>query len=77
MEEQKKEVAANNLVSCLQDEMNRVREIIQVYEDLPNNAGCFSAVLMNHAIRVAERAIANGDVIKMLNCVLKLKDYIL
>ena len=55
-----------NLMDGLFDEMNRVREIIKIYEDLPSGAGRFAAALMKQNIEEAEQSIKDNDVIEML-----------
>jgi hypothetical protein len=35
-----------NLIEALHSEMDRVREIIKEYDDLPNNAGAFASGMM-------------------------------
>lgn len=45
-------------------EMNRVREIIQIYAETP--AGFLAAAAMQQSIKAAEQSIRSGDVIEML-----------
>jgi hypothetical protein len=67
---------AENLMDGLFSEMNRVRDIIKEYEDpMLNGAGAFAAMFMKQDIASAERAIKEGDVIKMMQAYSKLKDY--
>ena len=62
-----------NLIEGLIEEMNRVREIIKIYEEKP--AGNFAAAIMKVDIANAEKAMANGDVIAELQCFEVLKSY--
>lgn len=65
-----------NLMDGLFSEMNRVREIIKQYEHPAlEGAGRFSAHLMKLDIQQAELSIRNNDVIHMLQCYTKLKEY--
>lgn len=61
-----KQKEPKNLMDGLFDEMNRVRELIKEYKQLPNGAGFFGAVIMQENIKRAEQAIRNNDVIEML-----------
>ena len=63
-----------NLIEGLLAEMNRVRELIPLYE-LPNGAGTFPIAQMNASLDRAEAAIASGDVIDELRCYEELKCY--
>lgn len=56
-------------------EMNRVREIIKEYDALFGNAGAFASYIMKVDIAEAEKSIKENDVIKMLQCYTKLKEY--
>ncbi len=62
-----------NLMQGLLEEMNRVREIIQVYKKTPG--GQLAAAMMEEAIKLAEEAAGVGDVIEMLKCYEQLKNY--
>lgn len=66
---------AENLIDALLKEMNRVRELIKLYEGLPDNAGWFGASLMKVAIQKAEKAISSGDVIQELKVYEELKGF--
>jgi hypothetical protein len=59
---------AENLMEGLLSQMNRVRNVIKEYEQLPGGVGMIGASLMKIDIQKAERAIATGDVIQMLQC---------
>lgn len=57
-------------------EMNRVREIIKEYEDPSlNGAGSLAATFMKIDIQAAEQSIKDNDVVEMLRCYGKLKEY--
>jgi hypothetical protein len=64
-----------NLMDGLFGEMNRVRDIIMIYDELPGNAGLFASSLMKNDIKAAEQAIRDNDVIKMLVVYNSLKSY--
>jgi hypothetical protein len=58
---------AENLMDGLLSEMNRVRDIIKVYEDQSiNGAGSLAAAMMKSEIQQAEKAISEGDTIAMV-----------
>lgn len=64
-----------NLIEGLQQEQNRVREIIREYKAIPNNAGMLAATMMELDVKKADAAIAEGDTIQMLVCLESLKTY--
>jgi len=64
-----------NIIEGLQKQMSRVREIIKVYEALPNNAGAFAAGMMRFIIQNAEDAIASGDTVGMIEAYKHLEEY--
>lgn len=64
-----------NLIDGLHSEMNRVREVISVYNDIP--AGALAAAIMKNAIREAEESISSGDVMRMLRAYEELKGFTL
>ena len=43
-----------NLIEGLHSEINRVREIIKVYDGLPNNSGAFASGMMKFIIKKTE-----------------------
>lgn len=61
------------LMDGLLDEMNRVRELITEYKNLPNGVGNIGAALMGINIKEAEDSIRNNDVIEMMRCYEHLK----
>lgn len=64
-----------NLIEGLLEEMNRVRELIKIYESLPDNAGFFGSSMMKVSITRAEKAIASGDVTEELRAFEDLKSF--
>lgn len=62
-----------NIMEGLLEEMNRVRELIIEYKSLPQGVGMIGAGLMTVNIKMAEKAIASGDVVEMLVQYEKLK----
>jgi hypothetical protein len=64
-----------NLIEGLHKEMDRVREIIKIYDDLPNNAGAFASGMMKFSIENAENLMAIGDTIGMMKALNDLKEY--
>ena len=46
--------------------MNRVRELIKLYDGLSDNAGVFGSTLMKDIIKRAEKTIAENDTVAML-----------
>ena len=64
-----------NLIEGLHEEMDRVREIIKTYDELPNNAGAWASANMKHSIKNAESLLAIGDTIGMIKAYNDLKKY--
>jgi len=52
-----------SLAEALPKEQQRVREILSYYKEIP--AGQFGAIMIESALRFADKAAANGDVIQM------------
>ena len=65
----------DNLMEGLLSEMNRVRDLIVEYNNLPGGVGIFGASLMKINIQKAEKAISSGDVIQMMVCYKELKGH--
>ena len=61
-----------NLVEGIIDELNRNRELLAVYKEIP--AGAFAAVNLENDIKRAEEALGSGDVIEMLRVYKLLKE---
>lgn len=53
-----------NIIEGIQEQSNRVRELIKLYKAIPT--GFVAVELMSLAIREGERAIASGDVVRMI-----------
>jgi len=64
-----------NIIEGLHSEMDRVREVIKDYDEVPNNAGAFASGMMKYAIKNAEDMIANGDTIGMVQAYNYLKGF--
>jgi len=60
-----------NLIEGIQQEQNRVRELLKEYEAIPQ--GAFGAVMLRQVIAKADKAVASGDVIEMLAVLNELK----
>ena len=58
----------SNLVNGIQSEMSRCRELVPLYEQIPNGAGVLGAHIIKQTISASEKAIADGDTIAMLKC---------
>ena len=61
-----------NLMDGLIKEMNRAREVLKMYEEIPQ--GAFGAVFIRQSITEAEKAISSGDVVAMLAAYHDLKE---
>lgn len=61
-----------NLMDGLLQEMNRVREIKRMYDEIPE--GRFRSIMIQHAINEAEKSISSGDVVQMLTSYQELKE---
>ena len=64
---------ATTLGDALPREIERVQELIPMYESVP--MGHIAAGLMKHSIRQAHEAMMTGDVVGMLRCYEDLKGY--
>lgn len=60
-----------NLIEGLQKEMERCRELVKIYEQIPT--GSFGAAMIRQDIEHAEKAIADNNMFDMLACYKKLK----
>lgn len=65
----------DNLMDGLLSEITRVNKIIAEYKSLPKGAGMFAAGFMLIDINAAEKAIADGDTVKMIIIYKKLKEW--
>lgn len=61
-----------NLIEGLQQEMNRCRGLLKLYEEIPT--GAFGAMMIKLDIQKSEQAIASDDVVQMLICLETLKE---
>lgn len=61
-----------NLISELQSEINRCRELVSIYEKIPT--GAFGAAAIKMDIRDAENAISEIDTVRMIRCLARLKN---
>lgn len=64
---------SESLAEALPKEQKRVREIVAIYDTVPN--GHFAAAMMRQSLAEAERAAASGDVIAMMAAYEDLKGY--
>ena len=64
-----------NLMQGLLDQLNRVRELVKVYEGLPGGVGFIGASIMKVNIQRGEKAIASGDVVEMAQAYQELKGH--
>ena len=53
-----------NLIEGLNSELTRARELLKLYEEIPT--GGFGAMMIRQAIYDAEKSIAHGDTVGML-----------
>jgi hypothetical protein len=63
-----------NMVEAIQAECNRVREVIRIYDELPNNVGIFGATWMRELVKRSEKAIAELDVVECVACLKELRE---
>jgi hypothetical protein len=64
-----------NLIEGVQEEMNRLRDVvIPAYEEI-GAPGAFAVAIMKASIKNAEKIIATGDVIQMVQIYGELKSY--
>lgn len=54
-------------------ELERNRELLNVYRGLPDGVGAFGAAMINQDISFAERALAENDIVAILQAYEKLK----
>lgn len=64
-----------NLIEGLQNEMTRCRELLTMHEELPGGVvGFFGIATIKQGLAQAEKAIAEGDVVKELLAYENLKE---
>lgn len=54
-------------------ELKRNRDLLKVYHELPDGVGAFGAQMISSDIDFAEKALAENDVVKILQAYEKLK----
>lgn len=64
-----------SLGEALPKEMTRVRDVLMPQLIAIGPSGQFALMFMRAALDAAQRAMAEGDVIAMLRCYKKLKEY--
>ena len=64
-----------NLMQGLCEEIDRVKDIVKVYEGIPGRAGLLAAQFMKKDIADAEKARNIGDIMEMIKSYKKLQDY--
>ncbi len=69
------EQESKNLMQGLCEEIDRVKEILKVYESLPLGVGAFAAALMKQDVLRAEQCRNSGDAIEMIKLLNSLKEY--
>jgi hypothetical protein len=60
-----------NLIDELNEELERARELLKVYESI--HTGAFGAVVIRQTIKHAERSMQLGDTVEMLKAYGELK----
>jgi len=61
-----------NLIEALQKELDRNKELLQLYKSIPT--GMFGAMMIESKITEAEKAIASGDTVAMVHCLKELRN---
>lgn len=64
-----------NIIEGLLSEIKRAEKILEIYNELPNNAGLFASTMMKIDIDKAKASIINGDVVENIRCYKELKEY--
>ncbi len=67
------EIRQRNVVEAIQAECNRVREIVKLYDELPNGVGRLGSTWMRQLIEQGERAIADQDAVACVRCLVQLR----
>ena len=60
-----------NLIGGLNQELDRARELLEVYEGIPT--GGFGAMMIRQTIKYAEKSMQLGDTVEMLRAYSKLQ----
>lgn len=58
----------------LAKEIERNRELLEMYKELPGGVGVFGAAFINRDINYAIEALASGDVVEMIKAYESMKD---
>ena len=53
-----------NIIEGIQQEVVRCRELLKMYEEIPQ--GAFGAMMLKRIIADAEAAVAHGDTVEMI-----------
>lgn len=67
-------MSEGGLPGALAREQRRVRELRDVYLQLPDGVGVFGAQVLAEALTAAEQAMASGDVLEILRAYERLRD---
>lgn len=59
-------MAETNLIDSLNDEIKRCKELLGMYQGIPQ--GAFGAIMIKQDIQRAEKAMAEGDTVEMIKC---------
>jgi hypothetical protein len=65
---------SGSLIEAIQAECNRVRDVIRLYDELPNNVGIFGSTWMRDLVKRSEKAIADNDVVDCVACLKELRE---
>jgi hypothetical protein len=63
---------AENLAEALTKEIERNRELLKLYQEIPT--GAFGATMINADIKAGIEALASGDVVAIARAYEKMKD---
>ena len=61
-----------NLVEALEQEIQRNRDLLKLYEEIPT--GAFGAMMIDLDIKAAINALASGDVVEIARAYAAMKD---
>jgi hypothetical protein len=62
-----------DLITALQEELNRNRELLRAYENL-GSVGVFGASVIRAKIMLGEQAISSGDTVSVVSALVSLRD---
>lgn len=66
---------SDSLGEALPKEMARVTGLIEIYASLPDGAGTFAILLMRTDLDKAAKAMAEGDIVSMIEAYKSLKEF--